>query len=301
MRRLSSAADGNDEAVAADGDEIFLRCAVAGELAQRGAEAFFNEALLALLIAADAAELGRCIVGEGAVGLDFALDGFGERAEAGGERGGERGEAGELAGEARGGRLEQRLPGGYVVGQAGDGLEFVGFKGCAGDLRLGGELRGVEEAAEGDGDLLGEKRRSSPVSWCWRVIQASSVEGRRSRMAWRPTGDAAKPATRASSGSHSRAAKSTCSTGDGMGSRRGMASRNYSSVPGELGLHGGADCLMRLSSAAWNWMECWKRARMLGRWLCFRWTSSTFLFQPERLPFRTRMRLRTLALGDLLA
>jgi hypothetical protein len=35
-------------------------------------------------------------------------------------------------------------------------LEFNGFKGCAGDLRFGGVLRGVEEAAAGDGDLLDE-------------------------------------------------------------------------------------------------------------------------------------------------
>jgi hypothetical protein len=48
------------------------------------------------------------------------------------------------------------LPGGYVVGEAGDGLEFSGFEGCAGDLRFGGVLRGVEEAAERDGDLLAE-------------------------------------------------------------------------------------------------------------------------------------------------
>jgi hypothetical protein len=52
--------------------------------------------------------------------------------------------------------LEQRLPGGYVVGEASYGLEFGGFKGRAGDLRFGGVLCGVEEAAEGDGDLLDE-------------------------------------------------------------------------------------------------------------------------------------------------
>jgi hypothetical protein len=54
--------------------------------------------------------------------------------------------------------LEEGLPGGYVVGEAGDGLEFDGFEGCAGNLRFGGVLRGVEEAAEGDGDLLAEDK-----------------------------------------------------------------------------------------------------------------------------------------------
>ena len=76
---LEFAADGDDEAVTADGDEVFLRGAFAGELAQCGAEGFFDGALLAFLLAADAVELGRGVVGQGAVGLDFALDGFGER------------------------------------------------------------------------------------------------------------------------------------------------------------------------------------------------------------------------------
>ncbi len=48
-----------------------------GELAQGGAEGLFDDALLALLLAADAAEFGRGVVGQGAVGLDLALDGFG--------------------------------------------------------------------------------------------------------------------------------------------------------------------------------------------------------------------------------
>jgi len=50
----------------------------------------------------------------------------------------------------------ERLPGGYVVGEAGDGLQFGGFKGCAGYLGFGGVLRGVKESAERDGDLLAE-------------------------------------------------------------------------------------------------------------------------------------------------
>ncbi len=48
---LELGANGNDEAVAADGDEVVLGGAVAGELAEGGAEALFDEALLALLLA----------------------------------------------------------------------------------------------------------------------------------------------------------------------------------------------------------------------------------------------------------
>ncbi len=61
---LELAADGNDEAVAANGDEVFLRGALGGEFAQGGAEALFDDALLALLLAADAGQLGRGVVGQ---------------------------------------------------------------------------------------------------------------------------------------------------------------------------------------------------------------------------------------------
>ena len=82
---LQLAADGNHKAVATDGDEVFLGSALAGEFAQRGAQAFFDNAPLALLFAADAAQLGRGIVGQGAVGLNGALDGLSQRAQTAGE------------------------------------------------------------------------------------------------------------------------------------------------------------------------------------------------------------------------
>ncbi len=78
---LEFAAHGDDEAVAANGDEVFLRGAVGGELAQRGAEALFDDALLAFLLATNAAEFRRGVVGQSAVGLNGALDGFGQRTE----------------------------------------------------------------------------------------------------------------------------------------------------------------------------------------------------------------------------
>lgn len=131
--------------------------AVGGEFAEGCAEAGFDLALLALLLVAEALELGGCVVGESAVGEDFALDGFCERGHGCVERGGQLGEAGEAADEARGGRLEERLPGGDVISEAGDGLELGGFEGCAAYLGFGREGCGVEEAAEGDGDLLGEE------------------------------------------------------------------------------------------------------------------------------------------------
>jgi hypothetical protein len=50
------------------------------------------------------------------------------------------------------------LPGGYVVGEAGDGLELGGFEGSAWDAGFVGDLSGVKEAAEGDGYLFAEKQ-----------------------------------------------------------------------------------------------------------------------------------------------
>ena len=79
---LQLRADGNHKAIAADGDEVFLRRAVGGKLAQGGAKAFFDEALLALLLAANAAQFGRSIVGQRAVGLDGALNRFCQWAQA---------------------------------------------------------------------------------------------------------------------------------------------------------------------------------------------------------------------------
>jgi hypothetical protein len=49
------------------------------------------------------------------------------------------------------------LPGGNVVGQPGNGLEFIGLKRSAGNLRLGGQLRGIEKATQGNRNLLAKK------------------------------------------------------------------------------------------------------------------------------------------------
>ena len=64
--------DGDDEAVAADGDEIFLRAAAFAQAAQGFAKALFDGAVLAFHGAADAAKLGGGVVVEAAVGLDLA-------------------------------------------------------------------------------------------------------------------------------------------------------------------------------------------------------------------------------------
>ncbi len=66
--------DGDDEALAAHGDEVALRFPAFAELCERLAEAFLDDAVLAREGAADACELGAGVVGEGTVGLDLAAE-----------------------------------------------------------------------------------------------------------------------------------------------------------------------------------------------------------------------------------
>ncbi len=96
--------DGDDEAVAADGDEVVLGAAAFAEAAEGFAEALFDGAVLALHGAADAAELGGGVVVEAAVGFDFAAQQAEERGEVVVEqRGGECGDAGPVVACAVGG------------------------------------------------------------------------------------------------------------------------------------------------------------------------------------------------------
>ena len=64
--------DGDDEALATDGDEVVLRAAAFAEAAERFAEALFDGAMLSFHGATDAAEFGGGVVVEGAVGFDLA-------------------------------------------------------------------------------------------------------------------------------------------------------------------------------------------------------------------------------------
>src|ERR1700722_2789760 len=75
---LEFAAHGNDEAVAANGDEVVLRRAFRAELAERCAWALFDDAPLPVLLAANAAEFRRSIVSQRAIRLNLALDRLGE-------------------------------------------------------------------------------------------------------------------------------------------------------------------------------------------------------------------------------
>ena len=65
---------------------------------------------------------------------------------------------GNLPASRAGGSLQQRLPRCHVVGQPRDALQFRRFKRRAGNLRLRGQLRRIEQAAQRNGDLLFEEQ-----------------------------------------------------------------------------------------------------------------------------------------------
>src|SRR5579883_2750172 len=138
--------DGDDEALAADGDQLVLHGAAFGETAEVATQRLLDEAFLLFDVAADAGELGRGLVVEGAVGLDLIAEGaedIGEVLDGGGEsrNGGPRFHGG--------GRAEHDLaPLGGAVDDEKDVADLGGFKRSAGDAGLVEERGDVEEAGE---------------------------------------------------------------------------------------------------------------------------------------------------------
>src|SRR5580658_8970606 len=64
--------DRDDKALAADGNDVFLGRAVLAKRANGSAQAGFDGAMLGFHGAADAVEFGAGVVGQAAVGFDFA-------------------------------------------------------------------------------------------------------------------------------------------------------------------------------------------------------------------------------------
>ena len=75
--------DGNDEALAANGDEFVLHGAAFGEAAEVSAQRFLDRAALFFDLAADASQFGRGPVFERAIGLDLVAERTQELAEVG--------------------------------------------------------------------------------------------------------------------------------------------------------------------------------------------------------------------------
>src|SRR5208337_4377750 len=107
--------DRDHKTLAANGNEFILHGAAFGEFSQVAAQRFLDLALLLLDLTANAAELGRRSIVEGAVGQDLVA----ERAQEGGKilnASGQRGHGGPL-GAHRGGRLtDDFAPLGSAVG-----------------------------------------------------------------------------------------------------------------------------------------------------------------------------------------
>ena len=150
--------DGDGEAVATNGDELFLRCACVGERAKGTAEGVLDGAMLALEGAADAGELGTGVVGEAAVRLDLALQGVEERGKVGVEDGlRERGDGRPAGGDGVGRFGSEDAPGFGDLGEGEEVEEVEGFKGGAGDAGLGEEIFGVEDAGEAEERAAGDE------------------------------------------------------------------------------------------------------------------------------------------------
>ena len=150
--------DGDDEAVAANGDEVVLGAAAFAEAAEGFAEALFDGAVLAFHGAADAAEFGGGVVVEAAVGFDLAAEQAEERGEVVvGGAGGERGDAGPVvAGAARVAgsmRLRHAATRSTTVRRS---RISVAFEGGAVDAGFVEEDGGVEEAVELEAAAAGE-------------------------------------------------------------------------------------------------------------------------------------------------
>ena len=161
MRRFSSARTGMTKRSPRMVMRSSLGCAVAGELAKRGTQAFFDRGAAGAPDrgGCESSQFGRGIVGQSAIGLNGALYRLCERTKACGEgRRKESGKAGDFANETRGGRLLPRdCPGGCSSWLAGRRLAARWPQERSG-VGLRGQLGGVKEAAEKDGNLLAQKQ-----------------------------------------------------------------------------------------------------------------------------------------------
>lgn len=150
--------DRDDEAFAADGDERVLRCAFFSELLEGAAERLFDRFVLALGGAADAAEFGRGIVRERAIGFDFSGDEFEQVVEVGGEqRRGEVGDGGPFVAHVVGRCGDEGAPVGDDLGYFGELADVERVERGLRNLRLLEEIVCIEERAEREGSSAGEK------------------------------------------------------------------------------------------------------------------------------------------------
>ena len=139
--------DRNDEALAADGDELVLDGAAFGQFAEVAAERFLDLAFLFFDFAANAAEFGGSTIVEGAVGQDLVAEG----AEESGEilKGGGEGGNGGPIGAHGGGRLtDDFAPLGSAVGNEDNVADLGGFEGGTGNAGFLDELVDFGQAHE---------------------------------------------------------------------------------------------------------------------------------------------------------
>jgi hypothetical protein len=149
--------DRDDEAVAANGDEVILCAAAFAEATQRPAEALFDSAVLALHGAADAAQLGGGVVAEAAVGLDLAAQHEKQRGEVVVEQGRRQsGNPGPLITRTVRWRIDKVAPCGDALYDGEEVADLGGLEGRTIDARLIEQECGIEEAMELEASPAGE-------------------------------------------------------------------------------------------------------------------------------------------------
>ena len=203
-------------------------------------QAVLDQPSLPFLLAANAIQLRRRIVGQRPIRLNLALDRLGQRSQAARER---RRQLLEPRQFPRQPRTEARAampatrPRRWPASprpavpqlQEPRPQSAPSRPTASGRTNRPAESISALRSAAGPRPQADAGARSTP-----RRSRAAAQESPRA-----PTGDAANPATSASSGSHSSTTRSACFTGNGMGSTSGM-SQPYGSVPPAPRSHSGS-------------------------------------------------------------
>jgi hypothetical protein len=141
--------DWDDKTIAADGNEVVLSAPAFSQATERLAETLFDRAMLAFHGAADAAEFGRCVVVEAAIGFNLATQEAEERGQiVVEERGRELGDTGPVVAVTVGRRGDEVAPCGDAFDDGEKVAYLVRFKGGTVDASFVEEWGGIEEATE---------------------------------------------------------------------------------------------------------------------------------------------------------
>ena len=178
--------DGNDEAVASDGDQLVLQRVAFREAAQIAAQRVLDGAALLFDLPANGGQGGRGVVIESSVRREFVgeiakqrreiLDGCAELLDGGPG-------LTHCLRRMRGGFA----PLGSAVNEEDDVAKLGGLQRGSADAGAENKLGGSTRPPKSKRPPARKKARTSAVSCCWRSIQAASVVGASASTACRPS------------------------------------------------------------------------------------------------------------------